>query len=161
MNKQTLAQFKAMNLILDSGKRGQSELHEQARAPLTMLLSVAAFVLLIACANIANLLLARAATRTSEMAIRLSIGGTRRQLIAQLLTESCLLAALGGAVSLIVAQWTLNLMASVIRPELAPAELAGIQYSLDTPAMLFAAFLTLGTGILFGLFPALHSSRPD
>jgi predicted permease len=95
------------------------------------------------------------------MAIRLSIGGSRGQLIAQLLTESCLLAALGGAFSLLVAQWTLNLIASVIRPELAPVELAGIQYVLDTPAMLFAAALTLGTGILFGLFPALHSSRPD
>jgi predicted permease len=161
MNEQSLDQFKARTLKLQPGKRGQSELHEQARVPLTLLIAVSAFVLLIACANIANLLLARAAMRAGEMAIRLSIGGTHRQLIAQLLTESCLLAAIGGAFSLLVAQWTLNLIASVIRPELAPVELAGIQYSLDTRAMLFAALLTLATGILFGLFPALHSSRTD
>ncbi len=141
MNEQTLAKFKARTLKLEPGKRGQSELHEQARVPLTLLIGITAFVLLIACANIANLLLARGAMRAGEMAIRLSIGGTRRQLIVQLLTESCLLAALGGAFSLLVARWTLNLIASVIRPELAPVELAGIQYSLDTPAMLFAALL--------------------
>src|SRR5499427_240961 len=159
MNEQTLVQFKARTLKLEPGKRGQSELREQASVPLTLLIGIAGFVLLIASANVANLLLARAAMRSGEMAIRLSIGGSRGQLIAQLLTESSLLAALGGAFSLLVAQWTLNLIASVIRPELAPVELAGIQYVLDTPAMLFAAALTLGTGILFGLFPALHSSR--
>jgi predicted permease len=74
---------------------------------------------------------------------------------------SALLAALGGAFGLLVARWTLNLFAWVMRPEMVPAELAGIQYSLDSRAMVFAAFLTLGTGILFGLFPALQSSRPD
>ena len=161
MTEQTLARFKARTLKLEAGKQGQSELHEQARVPLILLIGVSAFVLLIACANIANLLLARGAMRAGEMAIRLSIGGTRRQLIAQLLTESCLLAALGGAFSLVVAQWTLNLIASFVRPELAPVELAGIQYSLDTRAMIFAGLLTMGTGILFGLFPALQSSRPD
>src|SRR5689334_6205211 len=97
--------------------------------------------------------------RAGEMAIRLSIGGTRRQLIAQLLTESCLLAAFGGAFSLLVARWTLSLIATFIPPELAAVELGGIQYLLDTPAIFFAAVATLGTGILFGLFPALHNSR--
>src|SRR5262252_8329881 len=159
MDEQTLVQFKARTLKLEPGKRGQSELREQASVPLTLLIGIAGFVLLIASANVANLLLARAAMRSGEMAIRLSMGGSRGQLIAQLLTESCLLAALGGAFSLLVAQWTLNLIASVIRPELAPVELAGIQYVVDTPAMLFAAALTLGSGIFFGLFPALHSSR--
>ena len=161
MNAQTLAEFKARTLKLEPGQRGKSELYDHARVPLTLLIGITGFVLLIACANIANLLLARAATRTGEMAIRLSIGANRRQLIAQLLTESCLLAVLGGAFSVLVAQWTLHLVASVIRPELGALELAGIQYVLDTRAMLFAAALTLGTGILFGLFPALHSSRPD
>jgi predicted permease len=119
------------------------------------------FVLLIASANVANLLLVRAAARSGEMAIRLSIGASRRQLLAQLLTESCLLASIGGAISLPVAQWTLHLIATVIRPELAPVELVGIQYTLNIPAMVFAAALTLGTGVLFGLFPALQSSRLD
>lgn len=161
MTEQTLAEFKARTLKLESGKRGQSELHQQARVPLILLIGVTALVLLIACANIANLLLVRAATRSGEMAIRLSLGGTHRQLIAQLLTESCLLAGLGGAFGLLVAQLTLNLITSVIRPEMAPAELAGIQYSLDSTAMLFAAWLTLGTAILSGLLPAVHGSRPD
>jgi predicted permease len=161
MTEQTLARFKARTLNLEPGKRGQSELHQQARVPLILLIGVTAFVLLIACANIANLLLARGAMRAAEIAIRLSIGGTRRRLIAQLLTESSLLAALGGAFGLLVAPWTLDVIASVIRPEMAPAELAGIQYSLDSTAVFLAALLTLGTGILFGLFPALHSSRPD
>src|SRR5262249_49241632 len=75
--------------------------------------------------------------------------------------ESSLLSALGGAFGLLVARWTLTLIASVIRPAMAPVELTGIRFSLDRSAMLVAAALTMGTGILFGLFPALHSSRPD
>ena len=161
MNAQTLAEFKSRTLKLEPGQRGKSELYDQARVPLTLLIGITGLVLLIACANIANLLLARAATRTDEMAIRLSIGASRGQLIAQLLTESCLLAVFGGIFSLLIAQWTLHLIASVIRPELGAPELAGIRYVLDRRAIVFAAALTLGTGILFGLFPALHSSRPD
>ena len=157
MSDQTMARFKARVVTLAPGARGQSSVHAQAEAPLTLLLGVTAFVLLIACANIANLLLARAAARAGEMAVRLSIGASRWQLIRQLLTESCLLATLGGLTGLLVARWTLDLMTSLIPDRQATM----IDVHLDASILLFAAALTLGTGLLFGLFPALHSTRPE
>ena len=114
-------------------------------------------MLLIACANIANLLLARAAGRAGEMAVRVSIGATRWQLIAQLLTESLVLAILGAAAGVLVARWTLDLMQAML-----PTDAADMMtFSLDSPALIFAGVLSLGTGLLFGLFPAIHSTRPD
>jgi len=157
MSEQTMARFRAKPVILEQGARGQTLVSGEAKTPLRLLLGVTAFVLIIACANVANLLLARGAARAGEMAVRLSIGASRRQLVAQLLAESCLLAVFAGGASLIVARWTLDLITSLL-----PAEVAAtLQFGLDMPAMLFAAALTLGTGLLFGLFPALHSTRPD
>src|SRR5207247_10820543 len=114
MSQQRMAQFKAKLLTLEPGYRGQSSVHREARTPLLMLLVVTAVVLLIACANIANLLLARAASRMGEMAVRLSIGASRANLITQLLTESCLLAILGGIAGLVVARWTIDLIVSLL-----------------------------------------------
>jgi predicted permease len=157
MSPQTLARFKAKPLILDDGSRGQSQVSREARAPLTLLLGVTALVLVIACANIANLLLARAASRASEMAVRLSIGAGRWQLVRQLLSESLLLATFGGLGGLLVAQWTLSFIVSIL-----PREAVGsLETRLDPTMLMFAVALTLGTGLLFGLFPALHSTRPD
>jgi predicted permease len=157
MSDQTMARFRAKEVPLAPGQHGQSHVSGEARTPLGMLLGVTAFVLLIACANVANLLLARGAARAGEMAIRLSIGASRKQVVAQLLTESCLLAVIAGGASIVVAQWTLNLVAWLL-----PAEVtAALPFNLDMPALAFAAALTLGTGLLFGLFPALHSTRPD
>ena len=157
MSDQTMAQFKAKQIVLDPGPQGQSLVIGRVTEPLTMLLGVTVLVLIIACANIANLLLARAASRANEIAIRLSLGANRAQLITQLLTESCLLAAMGGIAGMLVAKWTLAGMASIL-PEreamLIPVELSGTMAA-------FAAVVTLGTGLLVGLFPALHSTRPD
>jgi predicted permease len=154
---QRMQEFRNRPLLLEPGDQGQSSIRGDAGTPLKMLLGVTGLVLLIACANIANLLLARAAKRSSEMAVRLSIGANRRQLIRQLLSESLILAALGGAVGLVVAKWTLHLIAAIL-----PAEASqSFNLELDTTVLLFAAALTLGTGLLFGLFPALHSTRPD
>ncbi len=104
----TMAKFKAKKIVLADGRKGQSSTIKQSRMPLVLLFAITGIVLLIACANIANLLLARAATRAMEMAVRLSLGATRGQLITQVMTESVLLAALGGLASIVVARWTLS-----------------------------------------------------
>jgi len=157
MSDQTLALFKTKPLLVDAGRHGQSSTNKEARAPLSLLLGVTAFVLVIACANIANLLLARGAARAGEMAVRLSIGAGRGQLVRQLLGESLLLAICGGIGGLVVAQWTLNLMASLLPRQAVDR----ITLSINPTVMLFAGALAIGTGLLFGLFPALHSTRPD
>ena len=114
-------------------------------------------VLLIACANIANLLLAKSAARSAEMALRLSIGATRGQLIRQLLVESCLLAVMGGAAGVLVATWTLDVMVSLLPSDTS----ASLGFGLNWSVLPFMAIVSLTTGILFGLYPALHSTRPD
>jgi len=157
MSDQTMKLFRAKEIKLADGRRGQSTIHTEAKMPLVMLLAITAIVLLIACANIANLLLARGAGRSMEMAVRLSLGAKRSQIVLQLLSESVLLSLLGGAASLAVARWTLGAMTALV-----PAQLAsGLHFALDGTAVLFATALSLGTGLLFGLFPALHSTRTD
>ena len=157
MSEQTLARFRARQITAEPGARGQSSFDEDARTPILVLQAVTFTVLLIACANIANLLLVRGAARAAEMAVRLSIGANRRQLITQLLTESILLAAFGAVAGMFVAKWTLDLIASMLPPD------ATIIMALElSPTMMaFTSLAVLGTGLAFGLFPALHSTRPD
>jgi predicted permease len=157
MSEQTLTRFRAKSVTLEAGQRGQSSVHEEAGTPLLMLFSLTGVVLLIACANIANLLLARSASRSKEMAVRLSIGASRRQLIGQLLLESCLLALMGGAAGLLVARLTLRFIQAMLPAEAVPVIAGG----LDTTVLGFALLLSVGTGVLFGLFPAFHSTRPN
>ena len=157
MSPQTMVKFKAKQITLSDGSRGQSSVHHEARTPLLMLFAITGIVLLIACANIANLLLARAAGRTTEMAVRLSLGAARRQILAQLLTESCLLAVLGGIVSLIIAKMTLGLFTQLLPPDIA----ATLHFELHWKVVLFAGALSIGTGLLFGLVPALQATKPD
>ncbi len=157
MSDQTMAKFRTRDVKIVPGERGQSSVDRDAKSPLILLLAVTVLVLLIACANIANLLLARSAARAGEMAVRLSIGASRRHLIIQLLAESCLLASFGGVGGLLVAQWTLHLMTAMLPPEASET----VQFHLDWSILPITAAVTLGTGILFGIFPALHSTRPD
>src|SRR5207248_1975418 len=157
ISPQTLARFRAKPILLEPGGRGQSSIPDAAKTPLRLLLGVTVFVLLIACANIANLLLARSSARAGEMAVRLSIGASRARLIGQLLTESLLLAALGGIAGLAVADGTLALVTSLLPPEVQQT----ITFSISGSVIVFAIVLTFATGLLFGLFPALHSTRPD
>lgn len=157
MSDQTLARFRAKRMSVADGRHGQSNVLTNTRTPLALLLAVTAFVLLIACANIANLLVARSAARAGEMAVRLSIGASRWQLIVQLLTEGCLLALFGAVAGLVVAGWTLDGIGMMMPPE----ALAVVDLRLDSAVVMFAAALAIGTGLLFGLFPAFHSTRPD
>jgi len=157
LSAQTMAKFKSKKVTLADGRRGQSQVQREAKTPLFMLLATTGIVLLIACANIANLLLARAANRMMEMAVRLSLGATRRQLVAQVLTESVLLAVLGGIVSIVVAHWTLNGVTAMLPPEATTT----MAFSISTTALLFTGALSIGTGLLFGIVPALQSTRPD
>jgi len=157
MSAATMAKFKTKEIGVFPGYRGQSSIHRQVTTPLTMLFGVTAVVLLIACANIANLLLARGAARAREMGVRLAIGAARRQLVAQLLTESIILALMGGVASLAVAALTLKLLGSILPSDAGTL----LRLSLQPSVVAFAGILALGTGLLFGLFPALHNTRSE
>ena len=137
---------------------GLSLLREQFSKPLAILMVIAGLVLLISCANLANLLLTRAATRRREIAVRLALGAGRARLIRQLLTESLLLALIGAATGVLLAnfgaQYLLNILASGRTPVL-------LDVQPDSRALVFTGLLSVLTALLFGLAPALRASRSD
>jgi predicted permease len=157
LTDQQKAQYLEGSIVLDPGARGQVYTQVQASNPLTLTFGATVFVLLIACVNIANLLLARGASRAGEMAIRASIGASRWRLVSQLLAEATVLAVIGGALAVPVAVATLRAISLMV-----PGDMAGqFVASLSPSVMMFAAGMTLATVLLFGLIPALLTGRAD
>jgi predicted permease len=143
-------------LVLEDGGRGLHFSDQMFRKPVYVLLGLTGFVVLLACANIANLLMARGAQRQREMSVRLAMGAGRLRIIRQLLTESLLLATLGGAGGLLVGYLGRNLLPSLL---INPWERTQTNIPFDWGVFAFTAAITLLTGILFGLAPAWLASR--
>jgi len=135
----------------------KDQLVSEVRSELWMLFGAVGFVLLIVCANIAGLLLARATSRSREFAVRAAIGAGRGRIIGQLLAESILLASVGGALGIGLAAWSLNAIRRMIFVDLPRAG----EIHLDATVLGFAVALSVGTGLLFGLVPSMAASRQD
>jgi predicted permease len=153
-----LKRFVSKPLLLIDGAHGRLVLQEDAQAPLLVLMSMVGLVLLIACANLAGLLVAHGEARQREIGVRLAMGAKRARLISQLLTESLLVAIAGGAAGIALAWWCLDAIIAAIPPG---QGMLGLVRSLDFRVLWFAIALTLGTSILFGLAPALGATRLD
>ena len=153
---ETQQRFLDKPMLLDEGGKGRQILQRDTKQPLWVLMGMVLLVLLIACANVANLLMARGAARQREIAIRLAVGAGRFRLVRQFLVESLLLFLIGGGVGLLVAAWAISGLVAAI-----PASLGalGLSPQLDLRLLAFNFALAAVTGLMFGLLPALRATR--
>lgn len=145
-------------LLLQPAHNGMPTFREESGKPVQVMMAMVGLVLLIACANVANLLVARALGRQKEVAIRLSMGASRVALMRQFIVESVTLSLLGGGAGLIVASWTSDLL---IRSMPGGINASALSPALDARALIFCLLLSLLTGVVFGMFPAFQATRPN
>jgi predicted permease len=154
----TREQFLKGTMDVLPAAQGRSPIRTQLGDPLKLLMGVVAGVLLIACANVASLLIARATSRQKEIAVRLALGASRARIAGQLLVESLLLAFAGGLLGLVVASWTTKFLLGYLSTSDTPHVITG---AIDSRILAFNFVLSLATGLLFGLVPALRSTKPN
>jgi predicted permease len=150
--------FMNQHLAVVEGSRGASTLRADFSKPLQILMAVVGLILLLACANVANILLVRSVARQKELAVRATMGAGAWRLIRQLLTESILLATIGGAFGLLLARWA---VAALVRLVSGGASLIPLDVRLDSRVLIFTLSIAVLTGTLFGLVPALRAARLD
>jgi predicted permease len=150
--------FLNRKLLLTSAEHGRPILQASTRMPLLILAAMVGLILLIACVNLASLLIARGESRQREIALRLTMGASRWRLIKQLLTESLLLSLIGGVAGVALAQWTLGALLSSIPEDVGAM---GLEAKLDWHILGFAVLLSIVTGAIFGLAPALRATRAN
>ena len=143
------------NITLVEGQGGISGLRKNYSKPLQMLMAIVGMVLLIACANVGSLLLSRAASRKAEISLRMALGATRWRIVRQLLTESMLLAIVGGVCGVLLAQWGVTVLVNLV------AKGTPLDTRPDVGVLLFTAGISIVAGILFGLIPAVQASRTN
>lgn len=159
MSEEELRQFRSQRIELEAGGVGYSRLRWEFRRPLLILMAIVGLVLLVACANLAGLLLTRGAARQREFSLRAALGAGRFALIRQLATESLLLAVLGGALSLLLAHGGTRLLARQIIPS--HGQPVPLDLAMDLRVLVFTFAVSAFAGVLFGLIPAWRGSRLD
>ncbi len=147
-----------VTLELDPGAQGLNELRREFSRPLQILMAAVSVVLLVACANLAGLLLVRASARQQEIAVRLSLGAERGRIVRQLLTESALVSAMGGIAGVLVASWTTGLLLAMMSRGRTPIVL---DTAPNARTLAYATAVTTITAVLFGLLPAIAACRLD